>query len=225
MDLDRIYSKVSRKADQAAVKKVKMKITQVRFSNNEIDIINTWNEELASVFMANGKKTFAFELRDEADIDDVLTKAMPSLNNIEDNKDFVSLNDKKFNYRELKNEYSKLMAIDPQRFVKDFIDKAKPFFKRTGGVFYSKEFREEIRTPFNSGIQQHFGIEFVARGFNDQDYPVQSSFMSSSDDDIPALEKQVDQLIDLSRNVKGIREGDEGKFNVIFTPLCFASLV
>ncbi|MEM0167357.1 MAG: metallopeptidase TldD-related protein [Thermoplasmatales archaeon] len=225
MDLYKIYDKVSKKSDQSALKAVELKTTQVRFSNNAIDIINTWSEEYISVFMAKGKKTFSFELKDEGDLDDILAKATNSLESVEDNHDFFSLNDNKYTYRKMKKDYSKLLEIEPEKFVGNFIEQAKPFFKRTGGVFYSRKVKEEILTPFNSGTQEHFGVEFVARAFNDQDYPVQTSFMSSSDDDIPLLERQLDKLIELSRNIKRISDGREGKYNVIFTPLCFASLV
>ncbi|MGC8644815.1 MAG: metallopeptidase TldD-related protein [Thermoplasmata archaeon] len=225
MDVNRVYEKVSKVVDQAAVKRLVSNVTQVRFSNNSIDITNTWNEELITVFLAKGKKTFAFDLRDEKDLDAILERAVSSLKGIEDNKDFVSLNDRRNTYRTVRSRDERLRSLNPQEFVNGFIQDVKPFFRRVGGVFYSKDYREEIVTPFNSGTQGHFGIEFVARGFNDQDYPVQSSFMSSSDDDIPILQRQADDLIDLSRKIKNIREGEEGKFSVIFAPLCFASIV
>jgi PmbA protein len=225
MDLNKIYEKVSRVSDQAAVKKVTSRTTQVRFSNNAIDITNTWNEELVTVFLAQGKKTFSFDLRDERALEDTLNRAVSALKGIEENNDFVSLNDRKNSYRTKGNRDEKLRLLNPQEFVNSFIDQVKPFFKRVGGVFYSRSISEEVATPFNSGSQGQFGIEFVARAFNDKDYPVQTSFMSSSDEDFPLLERQGEEIIDLSRNVRNIREGEEGKFNVIFTPLCFASIV
>jgi len=185
MDLNKIYEKVSRVSDQAAVKKVTSRTTQVRFSNNAIDITNTWNEELVTVFLAQGKKTFSFDLRDERALEDTLNRAVSALKGIEENNDFVSLNDRKNSYRTKGNRDEKLRLLNPQEFVNSFIDQVKPFFKRVGGVFYSRSISEEVATPFNSGSQGQFGIEFVARAFNDKDYPVQTSFMSSSDEDFP----------------------------------------
>ncbi|MEM2056590.1 MAG: DNA gyrase modulator [Thermoplasmatales archaeon] len=121
MDLYKIYDKVSKKSDQSALKAVELKTTQVRFSNNAIDIINTWSEEYISVFMAKGKKTFSFELKDEGDLDDILAKATNSLESVEDNHDFFSLNDNKYTYRKMKKDYSKLLEIEPEKFVGNFI--------------------------------------------------------------------------------------------------------
>jgi Predicted Zn-dependent proteases and their inactivated homologs len=97
--------------------------------------------------------------------------------------------------------------------------------KRTGGVFYKKETEEQMKTPFNEGTERQFGVEFVARAFNDHDYPLQTSFATSSDDDLQDLMRQKDEIMDLARKVKSIKEGREGRYNVIFSPLCFASLV
>lgn len=225
MEIDEIYSRVEREVDQSAVKLVRSRISQVRFSNNLIDISNEWDEEAASVFLAKEGRTFAFDLRSVKDLQKILPRSLSALANIDKNNDFVSLNDKKGTYRKKKANDKKLREIEGQEFVNGFIDEIKPFMKRVGGVFYKKEIEEEIRTPFNIGSQRQFGVEFVSRGFNDSDYPVQTSFTSSSDLDFQLLDKQVEEMLSLSRRVKNVREGREGKFNVIFSPLCFASFV
>jgi PmbA protein len=225
MEIEQIYKKVEREVDQAAVKLLRSIVTQVRFSNNMIDITNQWNEETASVFVAKKGKTFMFNVRNEDDLEKIMPRSLEAMQNIEKNDDFLSLNDKKNVYRQKKFKDQKFREIDGQEFVNDFIDRIKPFVKRSGGVFYKKEVQEEVQTPFNGGSQKRFGVEFVARAFNNDNYPVQTSFTSSSDDDFPLLFKQDEEILDLSRKIRNIKDGRDGKFSVIFSPLCFASLV
>lgn len=225
MDVERIYGKMERKVDQAAVKVTRSNITQVRFSNNKIDITNTWDEESASVFLAKNGRTFLFELRREEDLERILAKALGTLEKIEKNPDFISLNDKRNTFRKKSIRGKKLMEIDGPTFVEDFIDRIKPFVKRAGGVFYKRDVEEWVRTPFNNGSERLFGVEFVARTFNDSDYPVQTSIATSTDDDFDKIMSQDEELLELSRNIRNIKEGREGKFSVIFSPLCFASIV
>jgi PmbA protein len=224
MEIERIYRRVEKEVDQAAVKLSRSVVTQIRFSNNMIDINNQWNEEMASIFMAKNGKTFMFNVRNEDDLEKIMPRSLGAMDNIERNDDFFSLNDKKNVYRQKKFKDQKLRGVDGQEFVNDFIDAIKPFVKRSGGVFYKKQVEEEIQTPFNGGSQKQFGVEFVARAFNNDDYPVQTAFTSSSDDDFPLLFEQEEEILDLSRNIRSIKDGKDGKFNVIFSPLCFASL-
>ena len=225
MDIEEIFRRVERVSDQAAVNLSRTRVTQIRFSNNVIDISNEWNEELASVFLAKNGRTFMFDLKNEKDLDKILPRSISAIEKIGENTDFVSLNDRKNNYRKKRMNDGKLREVEGQQFVTDFIDGVKPFVKRVGGVFYKKETEEQMKTPFNEGSERQFGVEFVARAFNDDDYPLQTSFATSSDDDIQDLMRQKDEIMDLARKVKGIKEGREGKYNVIFSPLCFASLV
>ena len=225
MDIEKIFRRVERVSDQAAVNLSKTRVTQIRFSNNVIDISNEWNEELASVFLARNGRTFMFDLKNEKDLDNIIPRSVSAIEKIGKNTDFVSLNDKKNNYRKKRMNDGKLREVEGQQFVTDFIDGVKPFVKRVGGVFYKKETEEQMKTPFNEGSERQFGVEFVARAFNDDDYPLQTSFATSSDDDLQDLMRQKDEIMDLARKVKGIKEGREGKYNVIFSPLCFASLV
>ncbi len=223
--MEKIYGSVERKVDQAAVKLTRSRVTQVRFSNNRIDISNEWNEESASVFLANGGRTFMFELRNERDLEKTVPASLKAMDKIGKNGDFISLNDRKYTYRKKRMIDQKLREIDGQRFVSDFIEEVRPFVKRVGGVFYKKEVEEEIKTPFNSGTGKMFGVEFVARAFDDVDYPVQTSISTSADDELPDLLNQGEEVLTLARKVSNVKEGREGKYTVIFSPLCFASIV
>ncbi len=225
MEIEDIYTKLEKQVDQAAVKLSRSRITQIRFSNNIIDISNEWNEESASVFLSKNGRTFLFDLRSEKDLEGIMPRSLSALERIEKNGDFVSLNDRKNSYRKKTMNDKKLREIEGQEFVNNFIDAVKPFVRRVGGVFYKKDIEEEIRTPFNSGTQRQFGIEFVSRAFDNSDYPVQTSLATSTDADLPVLMKQEEAVLNLASKVNNIKEGKEGKYNVIFSPLCFASLV
>ncbi|MGC8547274.1 MAG: metallopeptidase TldD-related protein [Thermoplasmata archaeon] len=224
MDIEKMYNKVSRKVDQAAVKITRIKIDQVRFSNNEIDINNSWDVEDASIFLAKNGRTFMFNLKNENDLDNLLDLSVKALSNIEKNDDFISLNDKKQKYRNRKKNNEKIINFDGSEYVNKFLDEIRPFVKRAGGVLYKKEISNDIMTPFNNGEDSINGIEFVARAFNDYDNPAQVSFMTSSDNDLIKLDDAKDELLELSKKVGKTVEGKDGKYKVIFHPLCFASI-
>lgn len=224
MDIEKMYNKVSRKVDQAAVKITRIKIDQVRFSNNEIDINNSWDVEDASIFLAKNGRTFMFNLKNENDLDNLLDLSVKALSNIEKNDDFISLNDKKQKYRKRKESNEKIINFDGSEYVNKFLDEIRPFVKRAGGVLYKKEISNEIMTPFNKGEDSINGIEFVARAFNDYDNPAQVSFMTSSDNDLIKLDDAKDELLELSKKVGKSVEGKDGRYKVIFHPLCFASI-
>ncbi len=224
MDIEKMYNKVSRKVDQAAVKITRIKIDQVRFSNNEIDINNSWDVEDASIFLAKNGRTFMFNLKNENDLDNLLDLSVKALSNIEKNDDFISLNDKKQKYRKRKENNEKIINFDGSEYVNKFLDEIRPFVKRAGGVLYKKEISNEIMTPFNNGEDSINGIEFVARAFNDYDNPAQVSFMTSSDNDLIKLDDAKDELLELSKKVGKTVEGKDGRYKVIFHPLCFASI-
>ncbi len=224
MDIEKIYGKVSKNVDQAAVKITRIKVDQIRFSNNEIDISNSWNVETASVFIAKEGRTFLFDLKDESDLDKIYSSAVKALPNFSVNEDFLGLNDKKQKYRKREVNNKKIKDFDGNEYVNTFIDDVRPFIKRVGGVFYKQEIRYEVKTPFNEGLDEIAGIEFVARAFNNNDVPAQVSFMSSSDSDLEKLDENKEELLDLSRKMDRVVEGKEGKYTVIFHPLCFSSI-
>jgi len=224
MDIEKMYNKVSRKVDQAAIKITRIKIDQARFSNNEIDINNSWDVEDASIFLAKNGRTFMFNLKNENDLDNLLDLSVKAISNIEKNDDFISLNDKKQKYRKRRENNERIINFDGSEYVNKFLDEIRPFVKRVGGVFYKKEISNEIMTPFNNGEERINGIEFVARAFNDYDNPAQVSFMTSSDDDLLKLDDAKDELLDLSKKIGRTVEGKDGRYKVIFHPLCFASI-
>ena len=224
MDIDKIFSRVSMNVDQAAVKIVRTRVEQVRFSNNEIDISNSWNTEGVSIFLAKDGKTFAFDLRNEEQLDRTLNFAESALRNIAKNNDFISLNDRKQTYRKRKSNTVKLTELNPESTVNEFIDDVRPFVKRVGGVLYKKEIENEVKTNFNEGRENVKGIELVARAFNDYNFPAQVSFMTASDSELNGLEESRSELLDFTRKVGRSVEGKDGKYTVIFHPLCFASI-
>lgn len=224
MDIEKMYNKASKKVDQAAVKVTRIKVDQVRFSNNEIDINNSWDVEDASIFLAKNGRTFMFDLKNEGDLDNLLEISVKALSNIEKNDDFVGLNDKKQKYRKREDKNEMIANFDGSEYVNEFLDQVRPFVKRVGGVLYKKQISEEIMTPFNDGKEVINGIEFVARAFNDYDNPAQVSFMTSSDSDLKKIDSAREELLDLARKVGKTVEGRDGKYKVIFHPLCFASI-
>lgn len=211
--------------DEIVVQKFQTDTKQVKFSNNQIDIDNSWVEENFAIYISKGKKIVSFEVKDQKDLQKIIEMANKTIELIEENPDFSSINSKKFSYRKRINRTDKIESMDPSRFVNDFIDEYGKFAKRIGGVFYKKRASIETLTNYNYFSDSNSGIEFNVRAFNEIDVPTQQSFATSDDGDLESLYSLGKELIDNLRMIKNVKEGEEGSYPVILHPLFFASIV
>lgn len=213
------------KFDEIVVKKINSSITQIKFSNNQIDISNGWNEENYEIFVSRGKRIYSFDLKNQLELKKSLQIADRYVNLLEENPDFESINTKKYSYRKRINRTERINDVDPSEYVKDFVDEYAKYVRRLGGIFYKKQTSLEVLTNYNYFYDSNQGIEFNVRAFDHNDVPTQQSFATSSDDDLDHLYEIGNELMDHLRMIKSPKEGEDGKYPVVLHPLFFASIV
>ncbi len=226
MEIHDVFDAVKKyKFDEIVVKKVNSIITQVKFSNNQIDISNSWNEENYEIYVSRAKRIYAFDLKGQQELKKSLETADKYVDMLEENPDFDSINSKKHIYRKRKNRTEKISDVNPSEYVKNFINDYSKHVKRIGGIFYKKSTSLEVLTNYNYFFDSNVGIEFNVRAFNHNDIPTQQSFATSSDDDLQQLYEVGNELMDHIRMIKLSKEGEDGKYPVVLHPLFFASIV
>ncbi len=211
--------------DEVVVRKLSTNIQQVKFSNNEIDITNNWNESGFDVYVTKGRKIYNFEVKNERELERSVNSAEKALKLLDDNPDYIKINSEKYNYRNRTNRFVRISEFEISKFARDFIDENIKFAKRIGGTIYKKSMELEVVTNYNSFKDFNAGIEFNVRAFNENDVPTQQSFATSHDDDLDEIHMVGEELRDHLRMLGKTVQGSDGTFAAVLHPLFFASIV
>ncbi len=138
-------------AQMMAVRLRKDMVKQIRFSNNQIDIVKTWVKEGGSVFTVIDKKLGGSNLSDfyEADLEEAVSMAITSAKNSEPNEDFVGIYPGPFEDPGAK-EYGEKDLLDDERNVDTVIaginSALEEGAKKVAGTFYAYEVQEAVFT-------------------------------------------------------------------------------
>jgi PmbA protein len=215
-------------ADDVIAKTTFGKYRQTRFSNNEIDISVAWDEYVTDVALVWNKRLVATEIRDfqnsEKRIEDLFKLAKVS----KENPHYGGIAKGKFNY-------SKPLADEQLRNFErhsDYVHEAIEAAQKeagteinTGGILFGKY--EDIYLVSSEGPKGHdarSAVELSIRAFSQVDASGHGVECSSSLNDFkPARAgEKAGQIAKLAMNPK---EGNEGKYDVIFDPLFFGSML
>jgi len=211
--------------EEVIVRKLSTKTQQVKFSNNEIDITNNWDETGFDIYVTKGRKIYNFDVKNEKDLEKSVINAEKALRLLEDNPDYFKINSEKYQYRSRSNRIIKISNFDISQFTKDFLDDNIKFAKRIGGTIYKKSMELEVVTNYNNFKDLNKSIEFNVRAFNENDIPTQQSFATSHDDDLENIYKVGEELRDHLRMLGKTVQGSEGTYHAVLHPLFFASIV
>jgi len=229
IDTDGIVKKVlSMGADEVSAIYTESDVKQTRFSNNKMDIYLNYIDSSLSIFIAKNKKTISTTIKNYNNIDEKLSTLLKLMNHLPDNNDFVGLNSKKQTYKDhvpdgmLENLDD--LSFMTKRAIEGAVEKGA---KRVAGTIYHVTEDISISTNYNSANDRNVGLFYSVRAFNEYGYPGQAAFHTSdhrllSDFDPYYLGEEAGDFASL---VEKPKEGREGKFDVIFHPLCFGSLV
>ncbi|MFP3255844.1 MAG: TldD/PmbA family protein [Thermoplasmata archaeon] len=215
-------------ADEVSVIYVEREMKQSRFSNSKIDIILNYQENSLSLFLSKGKKTFFTTIRNFNKLESHLEDFVKILNKMPENKDFVGLNTKKQSYRSHEPDGVLMNMDDLNYFSKRAIEGAQEKgAKRVAGVIYHFIESISLSTNYNNAMDKNTGLFFSVRAFNENGFPGQSAFHTSDhkmlDDYDPYFVGE--EAADYASLMGTPKEGKEGKYDVLFHPLCFGSLI
>ncbi len=206
-------------ADEAVCQVVRERTQQVRFSNNEITVAKEFNSVVAKNFVAKGKKKTLFTLENMESIDKDLKRSVKFLDEMQEDKDYSGIAEGPFEYgsRECDRD---IVGADGAELVSRALGVSD--VSRMAGVLYTRYQEVDLASPYTEAVDERSYIEISVRAFENgsSGHAVNCSSTLKGFDG----ERASQQASDLAKKAKSPDLGKEGRYDIIFTPLCFATL-
>jgi PmbA protein len=206
-------------ADDVVCELVKEKMCQVRFSNNEITAAKEFNSVRAEIFVAKGKKTMNFTLENVETIEEDLKKAVNLLDTMQESKDYHGIAQGPFEYR--KTVYDKSIAdADPVELAHEVIEACE--VDRIAGVLFTRYQNVDFASLYTEAVDKRAYVETSVRVF-ENGCSGHGVNVSSALKGFDGAQASIDAS-ELAKKAQSPESGKEGKYDILFTPLCFATL-
>ncbi len=203
----------------------------VRFSNNSITVVNSWQNEVPTVYLASNGKRAACRIEEQegVEFESIARELVDSMKVIPRGDVDFDLPKGPFIYQEIEGIYDKrLTEIDT-----GLIDAAevainsarKEGAERVSGVVISGSWEHYVLTSAGAeGSSRGTEIEITVRAFANEDSTGQGISIATNLDRFHPAEAGV-SAGSIARKARGAKAGISGKYNVVFGPAIFADLV
>jgi len=213
-------------ADDVIAISVRSESRQVRFSQSQVDISQQWNESVTSVFLAKDKRIVSTEVRNWAMADAALDGLLKLARASQANPEYAGIAEGRFRYPSARTDPKIKEPGDLSRHVHCAIDAAiEAGAKRAGGVLQTRN--EQVALASSGGPEatdDRTAIELSIRAFSDGEasgHGVECAARLSQFRPERAGEK-AGEIAVAARNPA---DGTEGRFDIIFDPLFFGSVI
>lgn len=212
-------------ASDVVAKGIRLENQQVRFSNNEIDIANTWNETFVQIFLVYKKRIVTTELRNFKDLDMSLKSLVNLAQMSRENPECAGIAHGPFTYPKMKSDPRLKNITEISDFVISAINKALEKAETTAGILYLTN--EDIFLSSSGGIEvedEHTFIELSIRAFSQEEASGHSVSCSPTLEGFKP-EKAGEEAGELSRQAKDPVQGEEGVYDIILSPLFLGNIL
>jgi len=203
----------------------------VRFSNNSVTVVNSWQNEVPTVYLASNGKRAACRIEEEEGVEfkSIASELVDSMNVIPQGDVDFDLPRGPFNYEKIDGIYDRrLTEIDTGLVdaAEAAINSArKEGANRVSGVVISGSWEHFVLTSAGAeGSSKGTEIEITVRAFADEDATGQGISIATNLDRFHPDEAGV-TAGSIARKARGALAGVPGKYNVVFGPAIFADLV
>ena len=213
-------------ADDAVAEAMDETVSQIRFSNSQVDAFNSWRERHVSLFAAIGKQVISSDLRDMTRVDELAKSLVASAKSTPPSGDYRGIAQGRFKYRPPKVDRSIIALRDPSRFVHEAIAEAESEgANNVGGTLYV---HHEMRGLASSGgahaLDENAYIDLSVRAFSQ---PEASGHAVSCTPRLLKLDakqtgRRAGEMAVAARNPV---QGDKGKFDLLMEPLFLGSMI
>lgn len=202
----------------------------VRFSNNSITVINTWQTEVPTVYLVSDGKRAACRIEEQnADLEKIVKELVDSMKVTPRGDVDFDLPRGPFTYREIDGLYDKRLAQAETELIdaaETAINSArKEGAERASGVVTSSSWEHYVATSAGAeGSGKGTSIEITIRGFAADDATGQGISLSTSLSGFDPAEagKNAGTVAKMARNPG---TASPGKYNLVFGPSIFADLM
>ncbi len=193
---------------------------QIRFANNEIIASKLWDSVSASIFMVKDKRIVVTSINDLLQMDATLDELFKLARVLEPNEEYYGIAKGPFKYRAVPVGDTSIVEEDVIRDVFSLADEC-----RAAGVLYNTSGSEEVAT--SSGIvsnDEGSALELSVRMFADKQA---SGHAVSCARDLRNFDPEgaCTRAKEIALQSRNAITGEEGKYDIIFSPLCFANLL
>ncbi|MDH5448295.1 MAG: TldD/PmbA family protein [Candidatus Bathyarchaeota archaeon] len=215
-------------ADEVLAKTVFGRHRQTRFSNNQIDIAVAWNNYVTDVALTWNKRLVATQIRNFQNTDKIMEQLFKLAKVSKENPMYGGIAKGTFNYLKPTADKKLQELEDPAEYVFEAIEAAKKeagVEVNTGGILYAKY--EDVYLASSegpTGQDARSAIELSIRAFSQIDASGHGVECCSSLRDFKPF-RAGEKAGKIARLAKNPKQGEEGKFNVIFDPLFFGSML
>jgi len=215
-------------ADEVIASTTLSRRTQIRFSNNEVDISKIWHDYVTDVALAWQKRIVVTQIWNFQDAEDKVEDLYRLAKVSTPNPMYGGITSGSFTYPESSADARIKDLEDPTSYVERAIEAAKgevPEGLTTGGAFYS-DYKDVylVSSEGPMGRDARSSIEISVRAFSQQDASGHGVSCSSSLDgfDPEAAGRKAGEIAWLARDPV---PGAAGSYDVVFDPLFTGSLL
>jgi len=215
-------------ADEVIAKTIFGRYRQTRFSNNQIDITVAWNDYVTDVALAWNKRLVATQIRNFQNTDRIMEQLFNLAKVSKENPMYGGIAKGTFKYPK-PNADKKLQELEnPSAYVIEAIEAAKKEAGteiNAGGILFTKyEDVYLVSSEGPAGQDARSAIELSIRVFSQRDASGHSVECCSTLKDFKPFRagEKGGKIAELAKNPK---QGEEGKYDLIFDPLFFGSML
>ena len=215
-------------ADEVVAKTTFGQFRQTRFSNNQVDITVAWNNYVTDVALAWDKRVVATQIQNFENIDKTMERLFRLAKVSKENPTYGGIAKGKFRYSKLTSDKTLQELENPSEHIFDAVEAAKKEAGaevNAGGILYTK-YADIYLVSSEGPIGQdaRSAIELSIRAFSQVDASGHGVECCSSLKDFKPSRagEKAGRIAKLARTP---RQGQEGKYDIIFDPLFFGSML
>jgi len=213
-------------ADDVVAEAMVNEVIQVRFSNSQVDAVNSWSEEHLSLFVAIGKKVMSSDIRTLTDLDPQARALVSLAKKVPASKTYEGVPSGRFKYRRNPVDDRIVKLRDPSRFVHEAISGAEEFgANNVGGTFYAIHERAGLASSGGAvGADESTAADLSVRAFSQPEASGHAVFCTPTLARMEA-KKTGERAGEFASHARDPVLGEQGKFDLIVDPLFLGSFV
>lgn len=201
---------------------------QVRFSKNQVDIGVAWDDYTTSVLLTWKKRIVATQIKNFQNIDTAMERLFNLAKVSKENPMYGGIAQGNFKYGKPMGDKAVKDVEDPSGYIYEAIDAARKEAGKeidSGGILFTKyEQIYQVSSEGPQGIDEKSGIELSIRAFSERDASGHGVECNSSLNGFKPA-RAGEKAGRIAKMAKNPITGKAGKFDVIFDPLFFGSVI
>ena len=162
MEIENFVKEIRKICDEFTINIEDGVTDEVRFSQNSIDLNNSWSSPSYNIFVARGKKTAELSFDSLEPGESQLKILHDMLEIAPENPDFYGINPVKYNYHGNQNYHNVDLYDIAGELIQGSLDGGS---EKAAGLAYLDHTRNRIITPWNDQEYYNSGLEIVVRAF------------------------------------------------------------